>query len=303
MPINIEGSVLTKKLSAVLSKSSSLDKEAVIPCSYDIIGDIAILRLLPQGEEARTAETILSIHKNVKTVLCQRSKVAGDLRLRALSYVAGENRLVTTHRESNCLFSVDVAKCYFSPRLNFERLRVSSLVGAGETIVNMFSGVGCFSILIAKRAEAFRVFSIDINPTAVQFMLENVRLNKVQRRVIPLLGDSETIIKNHLQNVADRVLMPLPEKALACLQPALSALRPSGGWIHFYGFEHARKSENPVEKSKIVVAEKLQSLGFEFEMPFSRIVRSIGPNWYQTVLDLHILSGPRNLINSTRICF
>jgi tRNA (guanine37-N1)-methyltransferase len=164
----------------------------------------------------------------------------------------------------------------------------------------MFAGVGCFSILIAKRTEEVRVFSIDINPTAVEFMHENIKLNRVHERVIPLLGDSEAIVKNHLQHKADRVLMPLPERALSCLEIALLALKPSGGWVHLYGFEHARKEENPVEKTKVAVAERLANLDLEFEVPFSRVVRSIGPNWYQTVIDLHVLSGPRSLINDTR---
>ena len=295
----IEGSMLTKRLCAH-SRTSSRSEKSTISWSYDVIGDIAILRPLSEKDEVQiAAQEVMSIHRNVKTVLCQRGKVTGDFRLRSLSYVAGENRTVTVHRESDCMFSVDVEKCYFSPRLNFERFRISSLVSVGETVVNMFAGVGCFSILIAKRSEAVRVLSIDINPTAVQFMNENVRLNRVHDRVIPVLGDAETIVKNRVQHQADRVLMPLPEKALACLDTALSALKPSGGWIHFYGFEHARKGESPVEKTRIAVAERLAPFDLKSVVPFSRVVRSIGPNWYQTVIDLHVLSDPRNLINDT----
>lgn len=97
--------------------------------SYDIVGDIAIAHLPESEEESqRIAETILSIHKNVKTVLAQSGGVCGEFRLRGLKYVAGENKTTTFHRESGCLFSVDVEKCYFSPRLSYERLRIGKSV-------------------------------------------------------------------------------------------------------------------------------------------------------------------------------
>jgi tRNA (guanine37-N1)-methyltransferase len=262
--------------------------------SYDIVGDIAIFKLpCASRQNARNiAKTIISVHKNVKTVLAQVSPVAGDFRLRRLAHVSGENRTSTIHSESGCLFSVDVDKCYFSPRLYYERSRIARLVKSNEAVVNMFAGVGCFSIIIAKHANTAKVFSIDVNPTAIQFMHENIMLNRVYGNVIPLLGDAKAIIERRLQHVADRVLMPLPEKAFEYLPYALSALKTSGGWIHYYDFEHAEKTENPVEKTKLKVAEKLSSLNVAFEFPFSRVVRTTGPNWYQVVLDIHVARFP-----------
>jgi tRNA (guanine37-N1)-methyltransferase len=118
-------------------------------------------------------------------------------------------------------------------------------------------------------------------------MQENVRLNRVYGKVIPLLGDAKEVIEKRLCHVADRVLMPLPEKALEYLPYALLALKKAG-LIHHYAFEHARKDENPIEKVKLKVAEKLKSLGVAFDFSLGRIVRSTGPNWYQIVLDIAI---------------
>ena len=284
---------MRKRLRELLSGSIPSEELATISSSYDIVGEIAIIRLPLNTEKTPAiAEAIMNIHKNVKTVMAQTSRVKGNFRVRSLSHVAGENRTVTVHRESGCLFSVDVAECYFSPRLSYERARIASLVKRGETVVNMFAGVGCFSIMIAKRVSSAKVFSIDVNPKAVQFMSENIRLNILYGRVISLLGDSKAIIESHLRGSADRVLMPLPEKALDYLPTALSALKPSGGWIHYYDFEHALKNEHPIEKTKTKVVEKLARLGLACELPFSRVVRSVGPNWHQTVLDLHIASVP-----------
>jgi tRNA (guanine37-N1)-methyltransferase len=282
---------LRKRLRKTLSGVLSLEDTDEIYNSFDVVGGIAIIRLpCTSPVNAQTAaNAIMSRHRNVKTVLLQASPVEGDLRLRRLTHVAGENKTSTVHREFGCLFSVDAAKCYFSPRLSHERIRIARLVDPGETIVNMFAGVGCFSIVIAKHAKHAKVFSIDINPVAVQFMQENIRLNRVYGKVIPLLGDSKELVNSRLQRVGDRVLMPLPEKALEYLPHAVAALKASGGWIHYYGLEHAKKNESPAEKAKSKVVEALAALCLDFKVPFVRVVRSTGPNWFQLAVDVHIM--------------
>jgi tRNA (guanine37-N1)-methyltransferase len=156
----------------------------------------------------------MSIHRNVQAVFAQESSVKGEYRLRKLTCIGGENRTHTQHKEAGCIFSVDLASCYFSPRLQGERQRIARLIQPNEVVVNMFAGVGCFSILIAKQMPSATVYSIDINPQAFTFMQKNIQLNNVHRQVTPMLGDAKPLIENDLQAGADRVLMPLPEKAL-----------------------------------------------------------------------------------------
>jgi len=282
---------LRKRLRKTLANGLSPEEVSEIYSSFDIIGDIAIIRMpAPSRANAETAaHAIMNRHRNIKTVLLQASPVSGDLRLRSLTHVAGENKTITVHKEFGCSFSVDVAKCYFSPRLSHERMRIAKLVAPGETVVNMFAGAGCFSIVIAKHANPAKVFSIDVNPAAAQFMQQNIRLNRGYGKVTPLLGDSKEIITSQLQHVADRVLMPLPEKAIEYLPCALSALKASGGWIHYYGLEHAAKTESPTEKAKLEVERSLDALDVGFEVPSVRVVRSTGPNWFQLAVDIHVM--------------
>jgi tRNA (guanine37-N1)-methyltransferase len=112
--------------------------------SYDIVGGIAVIRV-PEALELRTqtiAEALLQIQKHVKTILRQISPVAGDFRLRDLEWVAGEKKTETVYKEFGCLFKIDLEKCYFSPRLSYERMRIAKLIQQNEVIVNMFAGVG-----------------------------------------------------------------------------------------------------------------------------------------------------------------
>jgi len=267
------------------------DKELdLVYKSYDVIGTIAVIRIPEQSvrHSEVIAEALLQ-QKNIKSVWRQSSPIYGDYRLRKLQWVAGERKSVTVHREHGCLFKVDVEKCYFSPRLAFERIRIAELVEDNDVVVNMFAGVGCYSVVIAKYSKASKIFSIDVNPDAVRFMRENILLNKNVGRVFPMEGNANKIVKETLRGKADRVLMPLPQKAYDYLDYALLAVKPQGGWIHYYDFQHSKVEENPVEKSEAKVAEKLTKQKVDFKLPFGRVVRQTGPNWYQIVVDIQVL--------------
>lgn len=261
--------------------------------SYDIVGDIAIVRVheILKPKAHVIAEAIMKTHKRVKTVLLQTSPIFGEFRLRDLQWIAGENKTETIHREFGCLFKVDLKQVYFSPRLSHERMRIAKIARPNEVVINLFAGVGCFSIIMAKFSKIDKVYSIDINPTAVRYMRENVELNKVEGRVILIVGDAKEVAEKRLKNLADRVLMPLPEKAYKYLDQALIALKRSGGYVHYYAFEHATKNESPIEKVKARVSEKLRKLKTGFDISFGRIVRTTGPNWYQIIIDIKITSN------------
>ncbi|MGC8850371.1 MAG: class I SAM-dependent methyltransferase, partial [Candidatus Bathyarchaeia archaeon] len=152
----------------VASRVLGVEHAKKLPKSMDVIGDIAILKSSseePIGREL--GEGLLREAPYLKVVLKQSSPVTGDFRIRSLEWLAGERRTITYHREYECIFKVDVAKVYFSPRLSNERRRVAEMAVEGENVLNMFAGVGCFSILIAKRLKEVKVYSIDLNPDAV----------------------------------------------------------------------------------------------------------------------------------------
>jgi len=262
----------------------------------DIIGDIAILKL-PESvkdEAGQMAQSLLEEIRNIKVVFRQTSPVSGSYRTRALEWLVGEKRTTTMHREHGCVFEVDVGSSYFSPRLSYERLRIASLVqerektlGRGEVVLNMFSGVGCFSIVIARRSTRTSIFSIDLNPNAIRYMIRNIWLNRVRRKVTAVLGDASIVSRNLFSSRMDRVLMLLPEKAYELLGTAVDTIRDRG-LIHYYDFVHARRAD-PAVKVIEKVSAKLGSLPVEFKIGDSRVVRSVGPNWYQVALDIEVI--------------
>ncbi|MBS7288096.1 MAG: class I SAM-dependent methyltransferase family protein [Candidatus Freyarchaeota archaeon] len=254
------------------------------PKRFEVVGDILILRLreslLPYA--SKIGEAILEETPGVKVVAVRVGAVAGEERVSPLVVVAGEQRTETAHREYGCLFKVDLSKVYFTTKLSFEHQRVASQVRDGETVLNMFSGVGGFSIPIAKRADC-RVYSVDLNPYAIRYLEENVRLNRVEGRVIPVLGDAASFTP---PVPIDRVLMPLPLKSYSYLDHAARTIK-SGGTIHYYDVI-VERGGSPIEELKRKVTGRLRELGVEAEVVYGRRMRSIAPRRSLAVLDVKV---------------
>jgi len=262
---------------------------ASIPKSMDIIGDIATIEIPPELEPYKNdlGCAILQAHKGVRTVLAKAGAITGTYRLREFTFIAGEPKTETIHKEHGCKYYIDLAKVYFSPRLSYEHSRVASLVKENEKVVDMFAGVGPFSILIAKTHENVRVYAIDINPSAFELLNKNIRLNRVENKVHPILGDAKQVVKDRLKGTADRVIMNLPEKAIEFLDAACETLKPEGGTIHFYTFA---KASNSIENLKIRLQKEIEKAGRKVKkFLFSRSVRETAPYEWQIVLDVEVL--------------
>jgi tRNA (guanine37-N1)-methyltransferase len=262
---------------------------ASLPRAIDVIGDLAIIEIPPELKVHKKliGGAILKTHKNVRTVLAKVGAVSGTYRLREFEIIAGKPMTTTVHKEYGCQYHVDVTKAYFSPRLSHEHNRVASLVQRGETIVDLFAGVGPFSVLIAKKAADAKVYAIDINPEAIEFLKENIRLNRVENRVIPILGDAKQVINKRLSSIADRVIMNLPEKAMEFVDAACRALKPSGGIVHYYAFVRRPDSLENVQQRFSEVVEKA---GRKVDAFLSaKTIRETAPYEWQIVLDAKIL--------------
>lgn len=261
---------------------------ASLPKSVDIVGDIAVIEISPELDKYKETigEAVLKINKNLHTILAKAGAISGTYRVRELRLIAGDPKTETLHREYGCQYYVDLAKAYFSPRLSYEHYRVANQVKEGETIIDMFTGVGPFAILIAKTHKKVKVYAVDINPHAIEFLKRNVRLNRVDGKVHPVLGDAKKVVTEKLYGVADRVIMNLPEKALEHVDAACKALKPIGGIIHFYSFVSASRS---LEKVKHSFKEAVANSGRKVEkILFSKLVRATAPYEWQAVLDAKV---------------
>lgn len=273
--------MLKKALESILTPKES---EELIS-AFDQIGDIIIVRIPDSLLEKKNliGETLLKEVKIAKSVFYQASPVEGDFRTRNLEILAGEDNTETEYKEFGCRFKVDVANAFFSPRLSTERERIANLIQDGEIMVNMFAGVGMFSIMAAKQKKC-TVYSIDINPTASKLCEKNIELNKLAGRVISINGDTSEVIEKQLKDKADRTLMLLPERSDEFLESAIKTTK-NGGIIHYYSHIHADKKQ---DAGKLSEKHFLEVSPVKGEILTSKIVRPVGPRYYQTVVDVKI---------------
>ena len=275
--------MLKKALKNVLSEKESED----LFSAFDQIGDIIIVRIPDSllSKKKIIGKTLLDQVKTAKSVFYQSSSVEGDFRTRDLEILAGVDKTETEYKEFGCRFIVDVEKAFFSPRLSTERDRIAELVQDGEIVINMFGGVGMFSIIAAKRKKC-TVYNIDINPIAAKLCEKNIRLNKkLVGKVISIHGDAAKIIEEQFCDQGDRVLMLLPERSDEFLNSAILATKRNG-IIHYYSHIHADKKS---QAAKLSEKHYLDTTPIKSKILNSKIVRAVGPRYYQTVVDVRII--------------
>ena len=273
--------MLKKALENVLTT----DESDELISAFDQIGEIIIVRIPDSllSKKKIIGETLLNEVKIVKSVFYQASAVEGDFRTRNLEILAGEDNTETEYKEFGCRFRVDVANAFFSPRLSTERERIANLIQEGEIMTNMFAGVGMFSIMAAKKTKC-TVFSLDINPVASKLCEKNIELNKLAGNVISINGNATDIINEQLMNKSDRTLMLLPERSDEFLESAINTTK-DGGIIHYYSHIHADKK---TDAGKLSEEHYLKVTPVKSEILSSKIVRPVGPRYYQTVVDVKI---------------
>ncbi len=261
-----------------------------VPRSYELIGSragaVAIVEIPEELEPYKRliGEAIAKINKNVKTVLRKVSGRKGVFRVRDYEVIWGSGETEVLHKEHGYVIKVDPTKVYFSAREATERVRIARQVRPGEFIMYMFAGVGPFAIAICKfQPRVKKIVAIELNPIAFRYMLENIKLNKIECKILPVLGD----VRDHCPRwfgKCDRVLMPLPKGAHEFLDLAFKCLKPEGGIIHFY---HWSPEERLFEDAEEIVREYANKLGYEVKVLDRRIVSEYAPRVYKVVLDIY----------------
>ena len=159
--------------------------------SFDIIGSrdksIAIIEIPSElyNKKEIIAKSIIKLHKNVSSVLLKKSKRKGIYRKRDYELIIGQKNTEVTHIEFGCKFFLDPTKVYFSPREINERLRISKQIKPKELVMVFFAGIGPYCIVLSKNMPVCTI-GIEINPDAFYYMIESVKRNKLEDKVIPI---------------------------------------------------------------------------------------------------------------------
>jgi len=230
------------------------------------------------------------IHKQVKVVAKKSGPVSGRFRVRPLKIILCNRdpcSTETTLVENGVKIKLDPAKVYYSVRLSTERKRIYERVADGERILVMFAGVGPFALIIAKHRQV-DVAAVEWNPDAVYYLKENIRINRLKGKVVPVLGDVREVVPQRFRHWADRVIMPLPKSADDFLDLAVLALR-GNGHVHTYTFLNEDVWKDELSRwLEQRCSELCDRFNVELNVYESHVVRPYAPHVVQVSVDLFV---------------
>lgn len=256
-----------------------------LPTGWTRLGEVVVIRLpesLQGREETQRVAAVYAEELDVRSVLHLEGS-HGERREPRTRLLWGEKDTETVHREHGITYRLDPSEVMFSAGNKSERHRLRKVLEPSETVVDLFAGIGYFSLPLAQAGA--RVIACEINPTAASYLEANAEANDLTERIDIREGDCR---KQAPENVADRVMMgylPGTDRYLAC---ALRALKPEGGWIHYHD---AVERPDAVQRAMDKLEAHQALVDVQMNVDQARCVKTLDPHRSHVVVDLEILGS------------
>jgi len=254
-----------------------------LPTKWEKIGKILVIKI--PKELKKFSKEIAKIYAEVldcKTVLEDIGGISGEYRRPNVRLLYGDPNCETIHIENRVRFRLDVSKIMFSSGNMDERIRMATISNSKEIVVDLFAGIGYFSIPMAIYSRPKRIYAIEKNPLAYKYLCENIVLNHVTEIVEPMLGDNRKIAP---KNIADRVVMGYVKDTYRYLQTAIDALRDKTGIIHYHqACPNELLPKKPLNEIKKIAERNKRKVKL---LKFKK-VKSYAPGVTHVVLDVKI---------------
>ena len=252
----------------------------LLPSKWEKFGDVGVIRLEAalDGHEGNIAKAYAEVLQ-LKTVLRDTGGISGEFRLPVTKLLYGDDT-ETVHTENGIRYRFDAARIMFSSGNMEERLRMSELECDGDSVVDMFAGIGYFSIPLAVYQKPKKIIACELNPVAFKYLEENVSMNRVSRVIRPVLGDNREL---QGESIADRIIMGYVKTTHEHL-PAAVRLVKSGGVVHYHETcPNELLPDRPVGRLKAAVP------GGSVEILRMKEIKSYAPGISHVVVDARIL--------------
>ncbi len=256
----------------------------LIPTKWERFGDVIVIRLNDRARDfGSRIGTAFAETFDVQAVVEDVSGVHGVLRTPEVRILWGRG-LEVEHLEGGVRYRFDVAKIMFSSGNLPERTSIASKVREKSTVVDLFAGIGYFTLPVALYARPARVYACELSPVAFHYLVENVRLNRADT-VVPLPGDCRETAP---RGVADVVLMG-HFSAIDYLDVAFDCLRGAGLVVYH---ELCPKEQFPTGPLGHLT-EAARNRWYDVESVRSRILKSYAPGIVHAVLEARVRRRPR----------
>ncbi len=270
-----------KSLKELLLEEIPIREIAKIPSSWQVIGTVIVITI-PEELNDRTTligQKLLQMYPRCTCVVRDKG-IQGAFRLPTREIIAGHDT-ETIHKENGCVFKLDVTKVMFS-KGNLAEKKLMSLSAHNEVVVDMFAGIGYFSIPMAVHSSPKKVISVELNPVSFGYLQENIHLNHVEDLVEPILGDCAVVTP---EGVADRVIMGYVGTTHHYLLNGIKTLKPEGGMLHYHETVPEKLLlQRPVNR----IREAALQLGKMIEIIEVRRIKKYSPGVWHVVIDAKI---------------
>ncbi|GGL46390.1 class I SAM-dependent methyltransferase [Halocalculus aciditolerans] len=263
----------------------SADEIDAAPSSWAVVGDVILVRFpedYPDERRETVADALLSVHGNVDTVLARRG-IDGEFRTPDVEVVAGSGDTETVHVEHGTKYALDLSTVMFSPGNQAERARMGGVVSEGERVLDMFAGIGYFTLPMARAGA--HVAAVEANPDSFRFLAENVQLNEVAANVDTYLGDCREVAPE--LDPAERVVLGYYDAFdpdAGYLDAALDAVA-SGGTLHVHT---ACPDDRLPDRPRTRLLDAAERAGRTVEIDAVRDVKSHSEGVTHAVLDVTV---------------
>jgi len=279
---------MIKPIKTLLSENLKLSEKelSLLPSSYQKIGDIVIINSKKElwKYDKQIGQIILKNVPNTRTVCRRTDFITGQFRQPNIKVIAGKKNTETIHKENNISYKLDVAKVMFSKGNLTERKRIIERVKDNERIIDMFAGIGYFSIGLGKFSKAKKVYAIELNPESYHYLWENIKLNKVDNKVTPIFDDCKKECTS-LGKIADRILMGLLPTPKEYLDSAMKVIKKNG-IIHYHS---TLPEDESYEKLLFDINDVAIRYGFQVDLISWKKVKSYSPKINHVVLDIKVI--------------
>jgi len=278
-----------EQLKEKLKEKLSQEELDLLPRGFQTIGGAMILKLKTSllKKKLIIAESCLELLPYIKSVYINLGKVKGEFREpERIEFLAGENNPIIEHKEHGVIYRFNFTKIMFSKGNLKERRLLATFVKENELIVDMFAGIGYFSLPIAMHSKVKKIYSIELNPLSYKFLVENIKLNHLEEKITAINGDSKTeVVKLSSSGIkADRVIMGVFPAPKDFINEALTLVRDKGTMYHYEGVADKEEFMELFSEFEGIALEA----GYSCELKSKRFVKSYGPNLYHVVLDISV---------------
>ena len=216
--------------------------------------------------------------------LARSGEIVGEKRESTVEMLVGNNDWVI-RKENGIKYGYHITQCMFSSGNINERRRMGEIVTENEIVVDLFCGIGYYTLPILMKDNVKHVYSCEWNINAIKALKFNLDNNNVKIKCTILEGDNR-VTTNGLENIADRVLLGLLPTAEESYNVALKCLKEEGGVLHIHGL--APSGNHQVFLSE--TTEKLLKINLNYKIINCKInkIKSYAPHWDHLVLDIEI---------------